>query len=311
MAANTDRLRGALLGLAIGDALGAPVEFASPGAFPAVMDFRAGGRHRLNPGEWTDDTAMALALADSMTQSGWDLNDQARRYVKWWQEGAYSVNGRCFDIGLTIRNSLARFESSGDARRSGNAAEDSCGNGSIMRLAPIAIRFAHLFPDQLGELTHYAAESSLPTHASATCQSACRYLAVLLCGLMHGLPREEVFAPTWGPLTWLQSQGLLHASLHEVTAGGFRLKEPPDIVGSGFVVKALEAALWAVHNAPDFATAVLRAVNLGNDADTTGAVCGQLAGAAFGQSGIPQHWRDALARRDLIDRALNGLLQNG
>ena len=116
-----DRKRGALLGLAVGDALGAAVEFKPPGTFEPVTDYRAGGPHGLSAGEWTDDTSMALALADSIiTHAGWDLNDQARRYVSWWREGEYSVNGRCFDIEITIRAALSRFERTGDAQTSGD-----------------------------------------------------------------------------------------------------------------------------------------------------------------------------------------------
>src|SRR5579871_4743283 len=193
----TDRLRGALVGLAVGDALGAAVEFQSPGSFPPVTGFRAGGPHRLEAGEWTDDTSMALAMADSIAQAGWDINDQARRYVAWWKKGEYSVNGHCFDIGMTIRRGLARFEHSQDARTSGDWSASCGGNGSIMRLAPVAIRYAHLFPDRLEELGERAAESSMPTHASGMCFSACRHLCLVLCGLMHGLPKSEVLDPDW------------------------------------------------------------------------------------------------------------------
>ena len=110
-----NRRRGALIGLAVGDALGAAVEFSSPGSFAPVTGYRSGGPHSLQAGEWTDDTSMALALADSMASAGWDLNDQARRYVEWWHTGKYSVNGRCFDIGITTRSALSRFVASKDA----------------------------------------------------------------------------------------------------------------------------------------------------------------------------------------------------
>ena len=148
MQSNTelDRKRGTLLGLAIGDALGAAVEFQSPGSFPEVTGYRGGGPHGLAPGEWTDDTSMALALADSIAQVGWDLNDQANRYVAWWKKGEYSVNGECFDIGITTRSALSRFLKSGDAKTSGDPSERASGNGSIMRLAPVPIRYASLFP---------------------------------------------------------------------------------------------------------------------------------------------------------------------
>ncbi len=192
-----DRKRGCLLGLAVGDALGAAVEFQPPGTFEPVTGYRGGGPHGLNAGEWTDDTSMALALADSIANVGWDLNDQARRYVGWWRQGDYSVNGTCFDIGITTAQALGRFERSGDARTSGIADEQASGNGSIMRLAPVAIHYASLYPNDLATLSQRAAESSLPTHASPQCLSACRYMALVLAGLMQGEDRETVLSPQW------------------------------------------------------------------------------------------------------------------
>jgi ADP-ribosylglycohydrolase len=302
-----DRRRAALLGSAIGDALGAAVEFRPPGTFEPVTGYRAGGPHGLEAGEWTDDTSMALALAASMAEVGWDLNDQSRRYVRWWRHGEYSVNGRCFDIGLTIRAALLRFQQTGDARSSALTSESASGNGSIMRLAPVPIRFVHLFPDRVPELAVLAAESSLPTHASPQCLSACQYLALILAGLMHGVDRDEVLSPDWEPLQRLRADHPLHPAVDEVVGGSFRRRSPPEIVGSGYVVKSLEAALWAFHNAEDFCEAVLKAVNLGNDADTTGAVCGQLAGAYWGIAGIPPEWLKGLAQRDELERAVGAL----
>ena len=302
-----DRLRGALFGLAVGDALGAAVEFMSPGTFEPVAGYRDGGPHGLAPGEWTDDTSMALALAGSLAASEWDLNDQAARYVRWWQHGEYSVNDRCFDIGGITRTSLSRFIQCGDARRSGDPDEGASGNGSIMRVAPVPIRYRHLFPDGIDELARLAAESSLPTHASPQCLSACRYMAAVLAGLMAGLDRHEVLSPDWEALKQLREVEPLHPAVDEVASGSFRHREPPEIKGGGYVVHSLEAALWAFHQAGNFEKAVLRAVNLGDDADTTGAVCGQLAGAFWGETGIPQAWRDGLARRDMIEAGFKGL----
>lgn len=301
------RQRGTLIGLAVGDALGAAVEFQPRGTFHPVVDFRSGGPHGLNPGEWTDDTSMALALADSIAEVGWDLNDQARRYLEWRDRGRYAVNGRCFDVGITVNSGLERFRRTGDAHSSGSKHEQASGNGSIMRLAPVPIRYCHLFPDQLEQLIDLAAESSLPTHGSPQCLSACRYLALVTCGLIHGEDRETVLAPDWPPLLDLRRLSPLHREVEHVVRGSYRGKEPADIVGSGYVVKSLEAALWAFHDAADFAEAVLKGVNLGDDADTTGAVCGQIAGACWGEEGIPPQWRNRLARRDLIESALEGL----
>jgi ADP-ribosylglycohydrolase/protein-tyrosine phosphatase len=302
------RKRGTLIGLAVGDALGAAVEFQSPGSFEPVTDYRGGGPHGLEPGEWTDDTSMALALADSIIATGWDLDDQARRYVAWWTKGEYSVNGRCFDIGMTVKSALAKFGQTKDAKTSASASERVSGNGSIMRLAPVPIRFLDHFPDQIEKLAGLAAESSLPTHASPQCLSACRYMAIVLAGLMQGIDRDDVLSADWEPLQRLQASEPLHHEVDAVAAGSFRELKPPAIQGSGYVVKSLEAALWAFHDAQDFRQAVLKAVNLGDDADTTGAICGQLAGAYWGESGVPKEWLDGLVRQDMIEQALIGLL---
>ena len=304
----TDRRRGALIGLAVGDALGAAVEFKSPGSFAPVTGYRNGGPHRLEAGEWTDDTSMALALADSIATAGWDLNDQADRYVEWWKTGKYSVNGRCFDIGITTRGALCNYVAKKNALTSGDRSDRASGNGSIMRLAPVPIRFGHLYADQLDELSRLAEESSLPTHASDQCVSACRYLATVLSALIQGEDRDEVLSPGWKPLQELNGIKPLHPLIQEIAEGSFRRKQPPAVQGSGWVVKCLEASLWAFHDAATFEEAVLRAVNLGDDADTTGAVCGQLAGAYWGESGISESLRAGLARMDMLESALAGIV---
>ncbi|MBM3457833.1 MAG: ADP-ribosylglycohydrolase family protein [Armatimonadetes bacterium] len=299
-----DRRRGMLLGLAVGDALGAAVEFSLPGHFQPVTDYRGGGPHGLGPGEWTDDTSMALALADSIAGVGWDLNDQARRYVDWWQNGAYSVTGACFDIGNQTRRSLAAFRQVGEVARVRDSDHRSAGNGSIMRLAPVPIAFGSLYPAEIALLAERGEESSITTHPAPVCRSACRYLTVVLAGLAAGEPRETVLSADWPVLTQL---GAVDHDLAPVVQGSFRTRTPPEIRGSGYVVASLEAALWAFSGAASFSEAVLRAVNLGDDADTTGAVCGQLAGAYWGESGIPAHWRTGLQKRDWIEKALAGL----
>ena len=176
-----------------------------------------------------------------------------------------------------------------------------------MRLSPVPIRYSYMFPDGMGDLVERAVESSLPTHASPQCLSACVYMTVVLCGLIDGRTREEVLDPEWEPMRQAREIAPFHPEVAEVADGSFRQKKPPEIVGSGYVVKTLEAALWAFHDAHDFREAVLRAVNLGDDADTTGAVCGQLAGACWGESGIPTEWSKGLARRDMIEHALTGI----
>lgn len=300
-----DRKRGALFGLAVGDAMGACVEFRAPGAFEPVTGYRAGGPFDLEAGEWTDDTSMALALADSLAR-GWDLNDQARRYLSWWQTGKYSVNGVCFDIGGTTLSGLSTFAKTGNATVSGSLIGQ--GNGSIMRLSPVSIRYSSLVGTDPARLADLADASSAVTHATAECRHAARVLALILAGLIEGHPRELVLAPQGPILSAALANADIPLAIAQVAQGSYRNNNPPDIRGSGHVVKSLEAALWAFHDAPDFASAVLKAVNLGEDSDTTGAVAGQLAGACFGESGIPTGWLAGLARKDMIEEVLAPIL---
>src|SRR5262249_8903674 len=240
-----DRQRGMLLGLAIGDALGAAVEFEIPGSFEAGIGLRRGGPHGLEPGEWTDDTSMAVALADSIAEEGWDLNDQAERYLAWWRTGAYSVNGRVFDIGTTTVAALQRFQQSGNAWTSGDRSEFASGNGSLMRLAPVPLAYARLFPDRLGDLITRAPESTRPTHTSPQCVSACACLAVALAALVNGVSREVLLDPDWSAWQELAELQPLHPEVADVIQGSFRPNAPPQIRGSGYVAKSLQAACWA------------------------------------------------------------------
>lgn len=287
-----DRRRGALVGLAVGDALGAAVEFRPAGTFPPVTGYRGGGAHGLGPGEWTDDTSMALALADSILSVGWDIGDQARRYHRWYREGEYSVNGRCFDIGNATRQALSVYALTGDASTSGSESRQSAGNGSIMRLAPVPAAYAHSDPETVVRL---CVESSLPTHRAPQCLSACAVLGAVLRGLMLGADRETVLDPRGETLAPVFETMNLDPEIRAI----FDRSDP--VVGSGYVVESLRAALWAFATSNGFEEAVLKAVNLGDDADTTGAVCGQLAGAQWGYSSIPEPLISGLARHDLID----------
>jgi ADP-ribosylglycohydrolase len=288
-----DRYRGALLGLACGDALGTTLEFRSPGSFTPIDDIVGGGPFGLNPGQWTDDTSMALCLAESLlAKAGFDPLDQLQRYVRWWREGYLSSTGTCFDIGIQTRTALARFERAptpSPAPLDPNAA----GNGSIMRLAPVPL----FFSADIDKAIDYAGLSSCTTHPAPRCVDACRYLGALIAGAVSGLPKQELLdASYWH---W----GELHSEIQEIAEGSFKRNQPPDIKGTGFVVRSLEAALWALHETDSFKEGALRAVNLGDDADTTGAVYGQLAGAIYGENGIPPEWREGLPSDAIVEFA--------
>ncbi len=301
-----DRARGALLGLAACDALGTTVEFARPGSFEPVTEIVGGGPFGLEPGQWTDDTSMSLCLATSIVERhSFDAQDQMERYVRWWRSGYMSSTGRCFDIGITTRSALSRFERTAEPY-AGSTDPSAAGNGSLMRLAPIPIAF-HRDPATAIRL---AGESSRTTHAARTCLDACRYFAALIVGALQGVAKEELLAPRWSPVTGLWDEEPLAAEINEVAAGSFRRREPPEIVGSGYVVRSLEAALWAFARTDDFREGALAAVNLGDDADTTGAVYGQIAGAYYGAEGIQSRWRDVVHLRSEIEALSDGLLRS-
>jgi ADP-ribosyl-[dinitrogen reductase] hydrolase len=291
------RYRGALLGLAAGDALGTTLEFSPPGTFDPIDDMIGRGVFDLEPGQWTDDTSMALCLAESLIEcSGFDAEDQLRRYVRWYREGHLSSTGRAFDVGGTTRRALEKFERTGIV--GGETNPDSAGNGSIMRLAPIPLFYTR-HPE---EAIARAAESSRTTHALPDCVDACRYLAGLIVGALHGCSKEELLAPRFWPVQRPEEVDPLSPAIDEVAAGSFKTRQPPQIRGTGHVVRSLEAALWAFHRSGTFRDGALMAVNLGDDADTTGAVYGQLAGAFYGVDAIPPEWREGLAMRDVIER---------
>lgn len=285
-----DRATGALVGLAVGDAVGTTLEFASPGSFTPIDDMVGGGPFGLEPGQWTDDTSMAMCLAESILDVG-DLDpaDQLRRYVSWWRDGYWSATGRCFDIGGTTSGALARFERTG-AVNDLHIDDEAAANGSLMRLAPVPIRW-HVDPIEAAER---AGESSRTTHPAARPVDACRLYAAMTSALIRGAAVDEVLAADF----W--QHGPLDPRVEAVARGSWRGKEPTEIRGSGYVVDALEAAVWAVAGAQDFRDAVLRAANLGDDADTTAAIAGQLAGARWGWSGIPVAWRELITDAERI-----------
>jgi ADP-ribosylglycohydrolase len=296
MTTKLDRYRGCLLGLAAGDALGTTLEFRPPGSFTPISDIQGGGPFGLEPGEWTDDTSMALCLAESLVERrGFDAADQMDRYLRWWHDGHLSATGACFDIGTTTRAALMQYERTRNPW-AGSTDPRAAGNGCIMRLAPVPMAFA----SQPAPAIAHAADSARTTHGARTCLDACRYLAAIVVGALNGVDRETLLAPHYSPMPGLWDREPLCPEIAAIAAGSFKTKEPPQIRGTGYVVEALEAALWAFRSTPDFASGALAAVNLGDDADTTGAIYGQIAGAHYGLAGIPAPWQEVIAQSGLI-----------
>ncbi|MDA0159452.1 ADP-ribosylglycohydrolase family protein [Solirubrobacter ginsenosidimutans] len=300
-----DRFRGALLGLAVGDAVGTTVEFATPGTFPPVRDMVGGGPFSLPPGAWTDDTSMALCLAESLVQRRtFDPVDQLQRYVRWYRDGHWSSTGRCFDIGNATRAALERFEQTGEPYP-GDAAPDAAGNGPLMKLAPIVLAYA----SKPAEAIRHAGGSARTTHGAREAADACRAFATLLLAALNGSWPRNVGDPGYDRVVAAALGAPAFAALDpRVTAALRSTREPPAVRGGGYVVDALEAALWALRSTSTFEDGVLAAVNLGDDADTTAAIYGQLAGALYGADGIPESWRERLHRHDEIVAFADALL---
>lgn len=297
--------RGSLLGLAVGDALGTTLEFTTPGSFDRIDDIVGGGPFNLRAGQWTDDTSMALCLAESLINcGGFDPADQMRRYVRWYREGYLSSTGTCFDIGVTTRGALSHFERTGDPF-AGPTDPNTAGNGSLMRLAPVPLFYA----SDPEEAIVKAGESSLTTHGAAEAVDACRYMAGLIVGAVQGHSKAELLSDHFSPVPGIWQRTPLAPKVAAIASGSFKVKQPPEIQGAGYVMKALEAALWAFHGSSSFREGAFLAVNLGNDADTTGAIYGQLAGAYYGIDGIPEDWLGKLAHRRLIEKLADGLLR--
>lgn len=297
MSSPLKRYRGALLGLAVGDALGAPFEGLQPGWFGPVREMVGGGFHGVEPGQWTDDTSMALCLAESLIEcGGFDPADQLTRYLKWYREGHLSSKEHCFGIGGTTREALDRFEETGEPY-CGSTDSSRAGNGSIMRLAPVPLFFARR-PE---EAIERSAESSRTTHGTINAVDACRYFGALLVGAVNGASRDELLSERYTPVPGYWDEEPLTPEIDEVAAGSFKRREPPEIEGSGYVVRSLEAALWAFYKSGSFREGCLMAVNLGDDTDTTAAVYGQLAGAFYGEQEIPESWRSMLFLRPAIE----------
>src|SRR4051794_3797895 len=236
---------------------------------------------------------MALCLADSLiARAGFDPVDQLERYLRWYREGYRSSTGTCFDIGAATRAALERFERTREPFP-GDAAPQAAGNGPLMKLAPVVLAYA----PRPADAVRFAGESARTTHGAPEAVDACRYFAGLLLEALDGRPREVVLR-----------RRSIDSTVATVAAGSYLDREPPQIRGRGYVVDALEAALWAVRSTSSFEAAVLAAVNLGDDADTTAAIAGQLAGALYGLGGIPQHWRARVLLGDEIVALADALM---
>ena len=277
-----------MLGLACGDAVGTTVEFKQRGSFEPISDMIGGGPFNLVAGQWTDDTSMALCLAESLlAQNGFDAKDQMDKYLKWYNDGYMSSKGYCFDIGLTVSGALKNYSLNNNPY-AGSTHPRTAGNGSIMRLAAIPLYYL----SNLEQTIHFAGESSRTTHGAEEAVESAKLFAVLIRMALLGHSKQDIL---------LKNEYYSNtATVNALAQGEYLDKEEKHIKGSGYVIASLEAALWCFAHTNSFEQAVLKAVNLGDDADTTAAIVGQLAGAYYGVSAIPSAWLKKLFMAEQI-----------
>ena len=276
-----DRIRrscGALLGLACGDAIGTTVEFLPRGSFPLMTDMVGGGVFKLPVGAWTDDTSLALCLGASLLDNGFDLEDQMKRYELWYRIGFFSSTGKCFDIGQTTLEAIEQFQTTGNPRSGGTGAM-TAGNGCITRLAPVVIRY--LYDPHLA--LELCAEQSLTTHAAPECLFSCQIFGEILIRAFQGKSKYEILESLLPDLH-------LTPRLRGIADGKYKSMEVSKISSSGYVVDSLEAALFCFWKTSSFKECVLKAANLGDDADSVSALAGQLAGSFYRVEAIPSSW---------------------
>lgn len=303
-----ERIEGGLLGLLIGDALGVPYEFHGPEHLPAreLLEFTAPAGFRrahpsVAPGTWSDDGAQALCLLASLLErKQLDLDDFATRMLWWFERGYLAVDDHVFDVGIQTRTALQRLAAGVVAEQAGSTGEYDNGNGSLMRVLPLALW--HRGSDH--ELIEDAMRSSLPTHAHLRSQLCCAVYCVWARRLLEGLAL---------PLAWDAAVATIEAhawdreQLAKSELAAIDLHKEPGGRGSGYVVDCLHSARLALAE-PSYEAVVKAAVALGNDTDTTAAVAGGLAGIVFGIEGIPARWRQDLRGRELLDPLRDQLL---
>ena len=295
------RARGALVGLAVGDALGTTNEFKVVGTFTPSTGMVGGGAFQLEPGQWTDDTSMALCLADSLLAQGrYDSFDVMERYDRWRKDGYRSSTGTCFDIGNQVMRSLWDFEVNQRVPRTAQRTT-SAGNGAIMRLAPVVIAgFEHR---EIREIVATAGLSARETHYSVEAEAATEVFAALLVGALLGWAPEHIINVGWastGPAFDEMAARVISTDPAERAAW--------EKDTSGYIVHGLRLAVHGLLDFGSFDEAVLAIANMGGDADTNAAIYGQLGGAHFGVEAIPASWRSTLYQGEEIDALARALV---
>lgn len=292
------RVLGGFYGLVVGDALGVPVQFwprEEVRKNPITGMDRAESRRR-PPGYWSDDTSMALATASSLIDHGWNLQDLMERFARWLLHGEYTPEGEAWDVGGTTRRAIRRYAEGTPIARAGGREERDNGNGSLMRILPVALWHAACSPEVM---IARAREASALTHAHVRAELCCAIYCLVVREAMRGANVRAALAAAAGAID-SQIPRAERKILKPILSGAILDYDEDDIESTGYVVHTLGAALWSCARHAEYRSAVLEAVNLGDDADTTGAVAGGLAGVMYGESAIPGEWIQALESPNVV-----------
>lgn len=290
-------IKSILLGVAVGDALGVPVEFKSREFLTThpVTGMMGYGTHTQPPGTWSDDTSLSLCLAESILE-GLDLNQLAQKIIAWKNEGYMTPHGNMFDIGGTTRAAIEKMENGITPELCGFSHENDNGNGSLMRILPLLVLTKDLTLEERFELTRKI--SSL-THSHIRSVLACHYYLEFAKKILEGkTPKESYFEMQTEFSDFILLKQINPneiAKFNRLVNGAIFDLSENEIQSSGYVIHSLEASLWCLLTTDNYKEAVLKAVNLGSDTDTTAAITGGLAVLTYGENSIPKEWINELA----------------
>lgn len=291
------RMLGGLWGSLVGDALGVPVEFQNRAARVAdpVTGMRAYGTHRQPAGTWSDDGALLLCSVESLVERGFNTEDMGRRFLQWHDHGLWTANGDVFDIGIATSQALRRIRQGIPVEQAGGRDQYSNGNGSLMRILPVAL---HALPEETGVFRDRLHRASAITHGHSRSQMACVFFGLMVRSLMDGCSAAMAHRSVAIEFGRLYEESPELELFRKVLMPN--LAEVPEIEvnSGGYVIETLHASVWCLLTTGSYAECVLQAVNLGSDTDTTGCVAGGLAGLLYGEDAIPEEWREALPRQE-------------
>ncbi|KAB2950842.1 ADP-ribosylglycohydrolase family protein [Heliorestis acidaminivorans] len=301
-----NRIMGAVIGATIGDALGVPVEFKRRAELEKnpVTDMSSGGTHNQPAGTWSDDTSLLICHVESIINKGFDMNDLAKRFIAWLQEGKTTAHGQVFDVGYTTMIAIQRLASGVSPKKSGLIDEKSNGNGSLMRIVPVSLFVAQL---PMKQIERYIKEASSITHGHPRSQLACFIFSLLAIQLLHGNSPKSSYQKTIEQLHQMQERQELFIGMEREMShfshilNGSLGSLPRNVIpSSGYVIDTLTASIWCLLQSQSYEDCVLQAVNLGEDTDTTAAVAGALAGLYYGFKALPKEWINVLAQKEVL-----------